>query len=241
MAITPQAWMEIAFDLAYLVTIWSLVVVMVRRQRLLRPNERHLTKLIIAAFALLGLGDTGHVGLRVLAYRTGELQTDTTNTLGLVGFGALATAITVTFFYMLMLFVWQARFAQPLGWTSVVLLGAATLRLIIMAFPENQWSNSIPPQPWSLYRNLPLIIQGLGVAALILRDARRQRDPTFFWIGTLILVSYAFYLPVILFVQLVPALGVLMIPKTLAYVAIAVIALKRLFPKPLRLVAQLQP
>jgi hypothetical protein len=45
----------------------------------------------------------------------------------------------------------------------------------------------------------------------------------------MILVSYAFYAPVILFVQQVPAIGMLMIPKTLAYVAIAAIAYQSIF------------
>jgi hypothetical protein len=43
------------------------------------------------------------------------------------------------------------------------------------------------------------------------------------------LVSYGFYIPVILFVQTLPLIGMLMIPKTLAYVAIAIIAYRNLF------------
>jgi hypothetical protein len=35
--------------------------------------------------------------------------------------------------------------------------------------------------------------------------------------------------PVILFVQVAPLVGMLMIPKTLAYVAIAIIAFQKLF------------
>lgn len=46
----------------------------------------------------------------------------------------------------------------------------------------------------------------------------------------MILVSYAFYAPVILLVQKMPLIGMLMIPKTLAYVAIAVLAYRHLFP-----------
>jgi hypothetical protein len=68
------------------------------------------------------------------------------------------------------------------------------------------------------------MVQGLGVAYLILRDARLAHDRTFEWIGAMILVSYACYLPVILFVQQVPAIGMLMIPKTMAYVAIGFLA-----------------
>jgi hypothetical protein len=75
------------------------------------------------------------------------------------------------------------------------------------------------------------MILGLGVAYLILRDATRLRDRTFRWIGVSILVSYACYLPVILFVQQAPALGMLMIPKTLAYLAIGWLAYVDLFPR----------
>ena len=82
-----------------------------------------------------------------------------------------------------------------------------------------------------MYRNVPLIIQGLGVAYLIIRDALATKDRVFKWVGAMILVSYAFYMPVILFVQRVPMLGMLMIPKTMAYVAIAWLAFANLFPQ----------
>ena len=71
--------------------------------------------------------------------------------------------------------------------------------------------------------------QHSAAAALILRDAAAARDRTYQWIGGMILVSYAFYAPVILFVQQVPLIGMLMIPKTLAYVAIAFLAYARYF------------
>jgi hypothetical protein len=45
----------------------------------------------------------------------------------------------------------------------------------------------------------------------------------------MILVSYACYLPVILLVQQVPLIGMLMIPKTMAYLAIAIIAYRALY------------
>jgi hypothetical protein len=45
----------------------------------------------------------------------------------------------------------------------------------------------------------------------------------------MILVSYALYIPVILFVQQVPLIGMLMIPKTMAYVAIGFIAYLNLY------------
>ncbi|MFN2168517.1 MAG: hypothetical protein ACK2U9_19960, partial [Anaerolineae bacterium] len=53
--------------------------------------------------------------------------------------------------------------------------------------------------------------------------AVRAKDRAFAWIGGMILVSYALYTPVILFVQQMPPIGMLMIPKTMAYVAIGFI------------------
>jgi hypothetical protein len=227
MSETVSMWMEITFNVAYLIVVWGLVVTMKQREWAVAPQDLRVARLVRWAFTLLALGDTGHVGFRVLAYAQGNLEATATLfglELGLVGLGALSTAVTVTFFYVLMLEVWRTRFGKKYGWFEYLLLAAAGIRLLIMFPAANQWNSTVPPQPWSLYRNLPLIILGLGVAYLILRDARRAQDRAFAWIGIMILVSYALYVPVILFVQQVPLIGMLMIPKTMAYVAIGFIA-----------------
>jgi hypothetical protein len=235
MSESMRMWMEIIFNIAYLIVVWGLVIAMASRRSLVRPANQRVADLAMKAFALLAVGDTGHVGFRVVAYALGDLEATVLILgleVGLVGLGALATAITVTFFYVLVLQIWQARFNKPYGVFGSLLFGAAIVRLIIMAFPANQWNNLVPPQPWGLLRNLPLILQGLGVAFLILRDARQAQDRPFTWIGICILVSYAMYTPVILFVQQMPLIGMLMIPKTMAYVAIAFIAYNALYRVP---------
>ncbi len=198
-------------------------------------DDRPVTELIIWAFVLLALGDTGHVGFRVLAYSMDGLGSTISlfgQEVGMVGLGALSTAVTVTLFYALLLVIWHRRYKKPYGWFGVLLFATAASRLIIMIFPQNQWNNTVPPQPWGLIRNLPLVILGLGVAYLMLRDSAKNQDKPFRWIGIMILVSYAFYVPVILFVQQVPAIGMFMIPKTLAYVAIGFIAYNSLSKAP---------
>jgi hypothetical protein len=100
-----------------------------------------------------------------------------------------------------------------------------------MTFPQNRWNQIVAPYDWSLLRNAFLVVQGLGVMYLILRDARRAGDRAFTWIGGMIALSYLFYAPVILWSAQVPMLGMLMIPKTLAYVAIAVIGYRALFQR----------
>ncbi|MFN2126066.1 MAG: hypothetical protein ACK2UP_21425, partial [Candidatus Promineifilaceae bacterium] len=229
---SARMWMEISFNIVYLIVVWGLVILMIRRQPGVAEADKPVTRLFIWAFAFLALGDTGHVGFRVLAYAGGDLERTISlfgRDLGLVGLGALATAVTVTIFYMLMLVIWQRRYDKPYGWFGWLLFAAGIARLLIMLFPANEWNNTVPPQPWSLYRNLPLMIQGLGVVYLILRDSRAAGDRPFTWIGIMILLSYAFYIPVILFVQKMPLIGMLMIPKTMAYVGIALIAYYSLF------------
>jgi hypothetical protein len=224
---TMRMWMEISFNLAYLVVVWGLVIGMARHQRQMSPADRPLIRLFIWAFGLLALGDTGHVGFRVLAYALGGLDSTLTvfgAQVGLVGIGALATAFTVTIFYALMVAIWCTRFDKQPGGFAYLLLAAAVVRLLLMLSPANEWNSVVPPQPWGFYRNLPLIIQGLGIAYLILRDARASNDRVFAWVGVMILTSYAFYMPVIFFVQRFPLIGMLMIPKTMAYVAIAFLA-----------------
>ena len=68
------------------------------------------------------------------------------------------------------------------------------------------------------------MIQGIGIAILMMRDGIKHDDKMVKRVSAMIFVSYAFYTPVILFVRQIPMLGMLMMPKTLAYVAVAVIA-----------------
>ena len=225
-------WVEISFNMIYLLVVWGLVIAMQRNRGKVPPQDRRAADLVRWAFALLALGDTGHVGFRVIAYLQGGLETTVTllgRDIGLVGLGALSTAITVTVFYILMLEVWRVRFDQQYGIFEYSLIGFAVLRFLLMIPAFNQWNSVVPPQPWSTIRNIPLGVLGLGTAFLILRDATGRRDRTFIWIGISILVSFACYIPVILFVQQVPMIGMLMIPKTLAYVAVGFLAYRELY------------
>jgi hypothetical protein len=98
------------------------------------------------------------------------------------------------------------------------------VRLAVMALPQDQWELTTAPYPWGLVRNSFLTVQGLGVMALFFRDAGRMHDRTFTWVAIMIALSYTFYAPVILWVDKAPLLGMLMMPKTLAYLGVARIA-----------------
>lgn len=221
---------EISFNVLYLIVIWSLVGLMFGRMGQVESKHLRVARLFGWAFLLLAVGDTGHVGFRVLAYAQGGVEQNSL----LVGLGALATAITVTFFYVLMLYIWKARYNAVFGWFEYLLLASVPIRLLVMAVPQNEWGNVIAPEFWGPFRNAFLIFLGLGVLYLILRDALKSGDRLFRWVAYCIFFSYLFYTPVILWVRYYPWLGMLMIPKTIMYIAIAGLAYYGLWLKPAR-------
>jgi hypothetical protein len=100
-----------------------------------------------------------------------------------------------------------------------------------MIFPQNEWGNVVPPYEWSLARNIPLTIQGVDVGILLYKDEKENSNSFSIKLSILIFISYGFYLPVILLVKWFPLIGMLMIPKTLAYMAMAVLSYNHFFKK----------
>ncbi len=233
MSETARIWMEVVFDIGYLIAIWWLVIQMRRRLPQVREEDQSTAHLVMMAFILLALGDTGHVGFRVVAYALGGAEpvsfTFAGSTFSLLGLGTVMTAITVTLFYVLMVAIWRVRYRKAYGPFEVMLFAAALIRLLFLAVPANEWNSPVPPQPWSIIRNIPLLIQGLGVAYLFLRDSRANDDRPFWWMGIMILLSYACYTAVVLFVRQIPLIGLLMIPKTVAYLVMAVLAYREIW------------
>jgi hypothetical protein len=130
-----------------------------------------------------------------------------------------------------MLDIWRERFDRKYGWFEYLLIASVPIRFIIMALPGNQWGSTVPPVFWGPFRNVFLMILGIGVLYLILRDAIKANDRLFRWIAYCIFFSYLFYTPVIFWVRAYPMLGMLMIPKTVMYVAIAFLAYRGLYPQ----------
>ena len=216
---------ELIFDAIYLAVIWAIVFRMYARLRTLPEDRLPLARTLALAFALLGLGDTAHVGFRIVAHLTGGVEANPQ----LLGVGKLATAITVTIFYVLLVKAWKLRYNKRYGVLAYLLFVSAAVRLSFMLLPGNEWAKDVAPFDFSMHRNIPLLIQGLGVAYLILSESVRSKDSAFTWIGLMILVSYAFYTPVVLYARAVPTLGLLMIPKTIAYMVAAFVAYGSVF------------
>ncbi|MBP6208618.1 MAG: hypothetical protein KA473_04210 [Anaerolineales bacterium] len=220
-----RMYVEVGFNIIYLIVVWTMTGIMSLRMGKVSEKNRKSANLFRWAFLLLALGDTGHVGFRVAAYALGGLEQNNL----LVGLGALATAVTVTFFYVVMLFIWRDRFNGKFGMLEYALLASVPIRLLVMTFPQNDWGNSVPPEFWGIFRNAFLVFLGVGVLYLYLRDSIKHKDRLFRWIGYCVFFSYLFYTPVILFARDIPAIGMLMIPKTIMYVAIQFLAYRGLW------------
>ena len=217
--------MEISFMLIYLLFIWFMIIKMIINRKIVDKTAKPIALRLFYGFLLLAIGDTGHVGFRVFSYLNGGLDVN----IALLGIGSLSTAITIGFLYMIIVDIWRIRYNKAKGAVYVSLIAIGIIRLIIMCFPGNEWLLGTKPEIWQVSRNIPLTIQGIWIAILILKDAKSNNDKIFLQFAYCILASYIFYIPAIYFSRYVPMLGMLMIPKTIAYMIMAWIAYKNYF------------
>lgn len=222
MANEIQTVMEISFNLVYLAFIWIIVLLMSMKREQVASENKSISQRFRLALFLLALGDTGHVGFRIIAYLNGGLEMNST----LVGLGALSTSLTITFFYLIFLDIWRIQFSKEKDFLYYLVMGVGIIRLFLMVFPQNEWGNVVAPYDWAIIRNIPLTIIGIVVAYLMLRDGFKSQDTRYKYLGYCVVISFAFYIPVILLVQTIPMIGMLMIPKTMAYMVMAFLAFK---------------
>lgn len=133
----------------------------------------------------------------------------------------------MTVFYVLLYYVWRKRYCinGRRGLTTAVYV-LAGLRILLCMMPQNQWLSEEAPLSWGIYRNIPFALLGLLVILLFFQSAKKSRDHAFRWMWLTIVLSFAFYIPVVLWADVVPVIGMLMIPKTCAYVWTVLIGYK---------------
>lgn len=205
-----QAIAETLFDVAYLITVITIGILMIRGSK----GERQF-RLFGWMAVVLGAGDSFHLVPRVIALCTIGLENYTVP----LGFGKLVTSVTMTIFYVLLYHFWRQRYhiSGRFSLTAVVYV-LAGVRIALCMMPQNQWLSTEAPLSWGIYRNIPFALLGLLVIVLFYHSAREHKDKAFRWIWLTIVLSFGFYIPVVLWADAVPMVGMLMIPKTCAYV-----------------------
>lgn len=210
-----RAIMESAFDIFYLIFVTSMGFYLIKK------NEKGSNGRLFGIMAVvLGLGDAFHLVPRIFALNT-ENGFDVY--VKALGFGKAVTSITMTIFYIILYYIWKNRYniknSKGLDFT---IWGLSIVRIIIGLLPQNQWLEKVQPLDFAIYRNIPFAIMGIILIYLFNRETKKHNDKVFKNMGLAIILSFGFYIPVVLFGDLNPTIGLLMIPKTLAYVWVVV-------------------
>lgn len=205
---------ESTFDILYLLFAIAAGVFMLLRSRSKTGRMMGLAALI------LGSGDAFHLVPRVINYFS---SSDMTAALGI---GKLVTSVTMTFFYVLMYYIWTDVFSREKTRRAAVTVWSLTaLRVILCLLPGNDWINNGNSMTWGIIRNIPFVILGAYICYLWFKTRTGDKVLRPMWI--LIALSFAFYIPVAVFAWILPILGMLMLPKTICYIIMIILFLRK--------------
>ena len=205
---------ESIFDVLYLIfAIGSGIALLVK------AKGRTVITLFGLMTLLLGAGDSFHLIPRVLNYWT---DADYTAALGI---GKLITSITMTVFYLLFEYARPKRYGKT-GQKPVLITMwlLSAIRVALCCFPQNGWTSAEPSLLWGILRNIPFAILGVMTVVLWFRSARNCKALKWSWLA--VTLSFLFYLPVVLWSQALPIIGMLMLPKTCMYIWLIVMFIK---------------
>ena len=215
-----QAIMEPIFHFTYLTTVILVGMIM-----LLKSKDKPYFKWFGIMAIILGFGDAFHLIPRVIGLTTTGLENHVVS----LGFGKFVTSITMTIFYLILYHLWKLRYQlKRLQKLDFVMFALASLRIALCFFPQNEWFISDSSMAWAIYRNIPFAIMGIIMMVLFYQKGREKKDNNALKISLAIFLSFAFYVPVVLWAKVHMLIGMLMIPKTLAYLWIVFIGLSEL-------------
>ena len=200
---------ESIFDIGYLAFAIISGVLMLKNAK-----GRCLAKLFGAMTLVLGCGDAFHLIPRVLNYFTNINMT------AALGIGKLVTSITMTVFYVLLEYARRERYGDTRKGILLATWVLAAIRIFLCCFPQNAWVSENPPLLWGVLRNIPFVVMGVMTVILWALSAKGDKPLRLIWLY--VLLSFAFYVPVVLFAHSVPIIGMLMLPKTVMYILMIV-------------------
>ena len=212
-----QAIGETIFDILYL------GFALIAGLTMLKKGKSLLVKKTGLMAALLGAGDSFHLVPRSYALWTLGLESNA----AALGIGKFITSITMTVFYVILYYVWREYFQikGQKGLTQAMWILAA-LRIGFCLLPQNQWLSYRQPLLFGILRNIPFAAIGIIIIVIFAEQVRKTNDRIFRFMPLAVALSFGFYLPVVLFSGTFPIVGVLMIPKTMAYVWIVLMGWK---------------
>ena len=146
-----------------------------------------------------------------------------------LGIGLQVSSITMTVFYILLLYIWKYTFCElkAPAVLEIIIWVSALVRIIICLLPQNNWCGEQGNPKLSLLRNSVFAVTGIGVIILYAISGNTYGYHMNRMIAAII-ISFGCYLPVTLLSRKMPKIGMLMIPKTCAYIWMIVMGLQLL-------------
>ena len=140
-----------------------------------------------------------------------------------LGIGLQVSSITMTVFYIILLFIWKLTFPtlQAPIWISAI------IRIVVCFLPQNNWTSEEGNRKLSVIRNAVFAVTGISVI-LLYAISGNMYDLHMNRMVVAIIISFGCYIPVTLWSKTKPKIGLLMI-KTCAYMWVIVMGLQLLF------------
>ena len=212
--------MEAIFDTAYL--LFDLIAGFVF---LAQADGRTLFVLYgILTLTLCG-GDAFHLVPRMIRAFRGSSEKIKRQ----LGIGLQVSSITMTVFYIILLFIWKFTFPEltaPVAVEAMIWI-SAIIRIVVCFLPQNNWCSDEGNPKLSILRNAVFAVTGIGVIILYAISGNANGYHMTRMVAA-ILISFGCYLPVTILSKTKPKVGLLMIPKTCAYMWVIVMGLQLL-------------
>lgn len=204
-----QAIAETIFDVVYL----SFAII--TGITILRKGSNTLVKKVGLMAVLLGAGDAFHLIPRFYSLWTTGLESNA----AILGTGKFITSITMTLFYLILYYIWREYYEiKNQKNLTIIMWALSIIRIALCLLPQNQWLVYRQPLLFGILRNIPFAIMGIIIIVIFAQEVKKKKDTIFYFMPLAVFLSFGFYLPVVLFSGIAPVIGILMIPKTMAYV-----------------------
>ena len=174
----------------------------------------------------LCFGDAFHLVPRVLRAVKGSNEKIERQ----LGIGLQISSITMTIFYILLLYIWKQTFCEMTApvMLEILIWVSAAVRIVVCMLPQNNCCGEEGNCKLSVIRNAVFAVTGICVIVLYVMSGNTC-GYHMTRMAAAIVVSFGCYLPVTLLSKKMPKIGILMIPKTCAYIWMIVMGLQLLF------------
>lgn len=174
----------------------------------------------------LCFGDAFHLVPRVLRAVKGSSEKIERQ----LGIGLQISSITMTVFYILLLYIWKQTFYEMTApvMLEILIWVSAAIRIVVCMLPQNNWCGEEGNLKLSVIRNAVFAVTGICVIVLYVMSGNTY-GYHMTRMAAAIVLSFGCYLPVTLLSKKMPKIGMLMIPKTCAYIWMIVMGLQLLF------------